>query len=79
MLEFSNIILLWLNANIFNEQFPFVLSRTPIEQSLADTNSFKSSGATKRGQVALHSLPDENGQVLVIILTPLKLMITARR
>ena len=50
-----------------------------MEHSLADTNSFKSSGATKSGQSELHSLPAVKGQVLVIILTPLALGLIAHR
>ena len=54
----------------FNEHSPFFLSRTPIEDSLAVTNSFNSSGDMKRGQELSQSLFAENGHVLVIILTP---------
>ena len=75
---FSKTILLWLSASIFSEQLPWRLSIMPIEPSLADTNSFKSSGATNKGQFELHSFSVENGQILVIILIPPKLELVAR-
>lgn len=73
---FSKIILLWLSANTLSEQLPFCLSIMPIDPSLAATNSFKSLGATNRGQLELHSFSVENGQVLITILTPLMLVLT---
>lgn len=70
MLVFSKIILLWLNAKTFKEQYPDFLSRTPIEESLAAINSFKSSGDINNGQSLLHSFWFEKGQVLLIISIP---------
>ena len=66
-LVFSNIALLWLSANILTEHIPFVLSITPMLDSLDTTNSFKSSGDIYNGHSLLHSFAAvPNGQVIFL-------------
>lgn len=74
---FSKIILLWLSASILSEHSPSARESTPIDDNLAVTNSFKSSGFMNKGQESLHSLSAVNGQILGIIVIPQVLEIIA--